>query len=51
VYMTNQYAPTRSPFFFISVVMWTMLRATLTQAAAHAKLLLSTFFASQHWDT
>ena len=36
VYIVNQYAPINMPRFFISLVMWTMLRDTLTPAAAHA---------------
>jgi hypothetical protein len=35
-YIVNQNAPTRSPRLFISVVMWTMFRDTLTHAAAQA---------------
>jgi hypothetical protein len=35
-YIVNQKAPTKRPRFFISVVIWTMLRETLTHAAAHA---------------
>lgn len=36
VYMVNQYAPINNPRLFISVVMWTIFRETLTPAAAQA---------------
>ena len=39
--MLNQYAPLSKPRFFISDVMCTTLRETLTHAAAHAYVLES----------
>jgi hypothetical protein len=52
VYMVNQYAPIKRPLLFISVVMCTTLRETLTQAAAHAYDLSSIAFpVHDFWET
>jgi len=46
-YIVNQNAPTNRPRLFISAVMWTMFRDTLTHAAAHAYDLSSIVLPAQ----
>jgi hypothetical protein len=48
VYIVNQYAPSRTPRRFISVVIWTIFLDTDTHAAAHAYARSSNDFPEEY---